>query len=265
MAELDELIDQAIDGINRIGPVIRRQRGKQVAAKEPKLLVKATAMMWFKSIRPELSQIAGLVGLAELDANYRKLLSASECAASKTRYMAMLREIKPALVVLRADVISHPLDLDSADVPPPDFGSLVHDPAMQAVLRRRWQEARLCIQAGAYLAATVMMGSLLEALLLARVNSSVDKSPVFKAKTAPKDRSGNPLQLREWTLRHYIDVAHELGWIRQSARDVGEVLRDYRNYVHPAKEFAHNMVLDARDTDMFWAICVKLSSQVLSS
>ena len=58
-----------------------------------------------------------------------------------------------------------------------------------------------------------MMRGILEALLIVRINKLSDQSPVFKAKSAPKDKTtGTVLKLREWTLSNY-NVAHELGWI----------------------------------------------------
>jgi len=53
-------------------------------------------------------------------------------------------------------------------------------------------------------------------------------------------------------------------WIRQSGRDVGEVLRDYRNYIHSAKELSHNVDLNVHDTNMFWAVFRSLVKQILS-
>jgi hypothetical protein len=74
---------------------------------------------------------------------------------------------------------------------------------------------------------------------IARINGLTDQSSVFKAKCAPKDKGGAVLKLREWTLSNYIDVAHELGWISDTYKDVGAILRDYRNYIHPYKEYQH--------------------------
>ena len=64
---------------------------------------------------------------------------------------------------------------------------------------------------------------------------------MFTPSKAPKDKAGKPKPLKEWGLKDYLDVANELGWIRQSAKDVGQVLRDYRNYLHPEKELSHGV------------------------
>ena len=137
---------------------------------------------------------------------------------------------------------------------------------MQAILRRRWKETSLCLKAGAHLAATVMMGGMLEAFLLARVNHLSDRSPLFNTSACPKSkRTGKPLPLQEWTLQHYIDVAHKMGWIREAARDVGVVLRDYRNYIHPAKELSHGVKIEKEDSDIFWVVFQKLVNQIAAS
>lgn len=100
-----------------------------------------------------------------------------------------------------------------------------------------------------------MMGALIEALLLARVNRLQDKSPVFKANSAPKDKkTRQTLPLGKWTLHDYINVAHELSWIRQPARDVSVVLRDYRNCIHPAKELSQGNSINDQDSAMFWVV-----------
>ena len=106
---------------------------------------------------------------------------------------------------------------------------------MKAILTRRWQECGFCLGAKAPLAATVMMGGLLEGLLMARVNSLADRSPVFTAKAAPRDKQGKTLTLKDWTFQNYIAVAQELEWISQTVKDVGEVLRRISNYIHPQR------------------------------
>jgi len=103
-------------------------------------------------------------------------------------------------------------------------------------------------------------------LLLARLNKEQSKAPIFNAAKAPKEKStGRTLPLKEWTLRHYIDVAHELKWISESAKDVGEVLRDYRNYVHPYKQLSHGVHLDKDDAILFWEISKSIARQVIKS
>ena len=97
------------------------------------------------------------------------------------------------------------------------------------------------------------------------MNRLSDKSPLFKAKATPLDpKTKKPLDnLRDWTLASYLDVGHELKWITRSGKDVGVVLRDYRNYVHPEKERAHGVVLGIEDSSMFWEVTKSLTRQLL--
>jgi len=69
-----------------------------------------------------------------------------------------------------------------------------------------------CQHARAYVAAVVMMGSILEALLLAR--SSLSPGEAYQAKSAPRDRVGKSVALHDWSLSTLVDVAVERGWIK---------------------------------------------------
>jgi len=64
-------------------------------------------------------------------------------------------------------------------------------------------------------------------------------------------------------LKNFIDVAHELGWISQSAKDVGVVLGEYRNYIHPQKELSHGVVLTKDDGAILWGVAKSISKQLL--
>lgn len=64
-------------------------------------------------------------------------------------------------------------------------------------------------------------------------------------------------------LKNFIDVAHELNWITTTAKDIGEVLRDYRNYIHPQKEFSRGISLTPGDAEMLWNIAKSIILQVL--
>jgi hypothetical protein len=146
---------------------------------------------------------------------------------------------------------------------PPSFATIAADVEMQQLLLSRWNECVSCVNYGLPLSATVMMGGILEALLIARINKLSDRAPAFKAKAAPKDRAGTVLKLRDWTLSNYIDVAHELGWISDTYKDVGAILRDYRNYIHPYKEYQHKKNIAPDDAKMLWEIGKSMVRQIL--
>jgi hypothetical protein len=66
-------------------------------------------------------------------------------------------------------------------------------------------------------------------------------------------------------LDSYIKVGHELGWITDSARQIADVLKEYRNYIHPAKELRHQVLLAHNDSAMFWQVTKALVRQLLLS
>jgi hypothetical protein len=261
MNEADEAIYQAIKEAERIRSATRKKEFPQVRGSE-RDVIRATALTWFQSHRPKLMAIFSPADLQPVDEMYQKVVEASHRNASRSGYVETLKGIRESLVQLRSSNVVR-LAVASTTDAPPDFSRLISDAAMQAILRKRWTECVICISYGAPLAATVMVGGLLEGLLLARVNRENNKAPIFTAVAAPKDRLNKTLPLRDWTLHDYIGVAHELKWITVAARDVGVVLRDYRNYIHPQKELSHGVSLTTPDAVILWEIGKSISRQLL--
>ena len=264
-SEVLEAIDAAKREAKALRTTLKKKKTAQVWSQDERAIAKATALAWFNTHRPLLAAFVQPAVLEDTTRLYKKLLEASEKAAARSTYDACLKQVDTELSGVRTHVLLPPPGAVTTSDEPPDFSSLVKDKGMQAVLVRRWRECCACLGGKAPLAGTVMMGGLLEALLLARANSESDQSKVFKAKGSPKDsQSDKPLPLKSWTLRHYIDVAHELEWISQSAKDVGKVLRDYRNYIHPHKEHSHSVTLTMADAEMFWEITKRISRHLLA-
>ncbi|MCS6291438.1 MAG: hypothetical protein H8J66_00065 [Nitrospira sp.] len=266
MNEAHAAVDSTIAEIDRLKRVINRSAGAQIRASEERAIAKATALSWFNERREKVLSATDIEALRDVDDQFRSLISATDRASARRTYLDILSAVRSSLANLRLQtLISTAAHFSQTADTPPDFGKLVGEPAMREVLQRRWNECARCITAGVPLAAIVMIGGLVEALLLARVNVERDKSPIFKAVAAPKDKStGKTIPLSGWTLKHYIDVAHELKWISQSARDVGAVMRDYRNYVHPFKEVSHGVVIHDDDAKLFWEISKSITRQLLS-
>ena len=230
-----------------------------------KKLVKANCLAWFNNYRPVIRQTVADDLLQDTDDQYKEILSGIDHATSRARYDELLKQLRGRVSEIRGYTVTPQATAQPTTDAPPSFSALVSDPAMQDILGRRWLECAKCVSADAPLAATVMMGGLLEALLLARVHHEQNKRPIFQAVSSPKEKgSGKTLPLQEWTLRHYIDVAHELGWITASAKDVGAVVRDYRNYIHPHKELTHGAQLKGEDARLFWEISKNIARQVLN-
>ena len=268
MTEAQNAIDSAIQEAEKLRSLLRKGKSKQVSADDDRRIVKATALTWFNNHRTPLVAALTENPLLETDHEYRSLLNASEKATLRTRLLSFLKEIKRTLGKIQSE---HAVSLSA---PPaytvgssdkaPSFAPLVSDSAMQRILANRWTECARCLEIEAPLAATVMMGGLVEALLLARINQAADKTPIVNAKTAPKDKKTGKVQnLKDWGLRDFIAVAHELGWISPTTKDVGGVLMEYRNYIHPHKEHSHGITISPDDAKTLWEVAKSVSRQVL--
>ncbi len=264
-------IESALHAVARQARALTRGKTRQIKTADEIDALKSLAYSWFETFRGELLGTFEEPELSLVDGEFREVLNATGRYSVRSTYVDHLKAAKAALVDLRAQAATRragppPVAAPVGSEAPPLFAALAPDPRMQDILGRRWQEVEKCIAAGAALAATVMMGGLLESLFLARINRAADKRPIFTAKGAPKDKkTGTTSPLSEWTLMHYIEVCHELRWISKSAKDVGGVLREFRNYIHPHKEFTDGVVLSGSDAEMFWSLTKTMTKQILAS
>lgn len=259
-SELDDLVREVDKALN----VLKRITSTQVRNAEHRDFFRATALSWFQRRRSTVAQDMPAEVVEAIDTPYRTILNATDKNSSKNTYVGAAKVAKRTLVEARTRALVTQPVARTADAVP-KFAPLATDPVMQNILERRWDECRRCIEGGAPLAATVMMGGLLEALLVARANKLSDKSKLFKALATPIDpKTKKPLDLRQWMLGPYIDVGHELRWISNSAKNVAVILRDYRNYIHPEKERSHGVTLSPDDAAMFWEVTKTLSRELLA-
>ena len=264
-------IGAAIDEVTKVRQSVMRKKSKQVTSADEIDRLKSIAFTWCKTHRPSVAAHPSCPDLELVDSAYRQVMESTGRHAARSTYVKALRTAKEALIAIRSFVVitqnsatEAPSKNHTTDEPP-DFAVLVADRQMQAILARRWSEVQQCIGATAYLAATVMMGGLLESLLLARINVSPNKASVFQAQHAPRGKNGKTSVLSDWKLTSMVEVACELGWITKSAKDVGHVLRDFRNYIHPHKEHTDGIQISGEDADMFWEVTKSISRQVLGS
>lgn len=138
-------------------------------------------------------------------------------------------------------------------LPPPDFFSLKVESRLGGILSDRWSEVQRCIDGEAYLAATILMGSLLEGILLSvlcRYPQEANLSTV-----APKNsRMGQVLKFHEWTLAQMIDVAHDLEWIDLDVMKFSHALRDFRNFIHPHEQMLQGACPDKDTSTISWYV-----------
>ncbi len=268
MTGAQQAIEEATNEVKRLKQSLSSGTAKQVSGDDDRRIIKATALTWFEKHRVVVIDCVGDDLVRDLDDLYRELIAASDKASTRKKHFDLIKGIRKKLAKLQSEQVIalsvlRPNQRSTSDTVP-SFAPLVTDHAMQGILANRWNECIKCVEAEAPLAATVMMGGLLEALLLARVNQLTDKRPVFNAKSAPKDRqTGKPLNLTRWGLKDFIAVSHEIKWISPTTKDVGNVVRDYRNYVHPQKEHSHGVSISPDDARMLWEIAKSVARQVL--
>jgi hypothetical protein len=265
MNPADEAIYAAIQEAQLLRKVTKKKNTQQVQGAE-RDIIRSTALSWFNNHRKQLTVVFSDIDLAEIDKRHQWIIQASHKSSLRSSYVDVLKEIADLLVAVRA---GNAVKLSSAGSQPttdnpPDFSPVAADAEMKAILEGRWTEITKCIACKTPLAATVMMGGLLEGILYAKITKQANKAPIYTAVAAPKDKLGKTLPPKDWKLQNYIDVAHELKWITQTVKDIGDVLRDYRNYIHPHKQYSEKVTLTSEDAKILWEVSKSITRQVLS-
>ena len=116
----------------------------------------------------------------------------------------------------------------------PDIQKLPVDSAVAKIIQGRMDEARACLRAGAYLSPIILWGSVLEAVLLGAAQKAQRK--FYSSPSSPKKKDGGAKPLQEWSLMELINVASNVGLLKTDAQGFSQVLRDFRNYIHPAQQ-----------------------------
>jgi hypothetical protein len=259
-------IDAALDEEKRLRARTKKKKTPQVKGAEREI-IKATALAWFNNHRKQLTPVFTKADLAEIDKLYQRIFAASHKVVLRSIHLDTLKEITDTLVEFRSTNVIRLSEASFAppttDVPP-DFSPVVSNDVMKKILEDRWTEIAACVTAKAPLSSMVMMGGLLEGILYAKVEKLPDKKPVFTAAAAPKDAAGNPKGLKEWTLQNYLDVAKELKWITQTIHGIGDVVRDYRNFVHPHKQHSEGLFVDPEDAKILWEIVKSIGRKAVT-
>ncbi len=117
-------------------------------------------------------------------------------------------------------------------IPAPDFSQLTNTmPGLNDIISSRWIETQICQNAGSYLSAIILMGSILEALVFSR--TILNTPEAFRSNESPKEEDGKIKQLQDWSLSELILVAIDLGWIKARPGDFNPALRKFRDLIHP--------------------------------
>jgi len=114
--------------------------------------------------------------------------------------------------------------------------SFVSDAQLQTIIDRDYRElSMILLPSGAWKSTVVLSGSILEALLQDALTKNT--AILSKAEKSPKAPVDKVLDKGEWTLHNLIEVTVDLKILPlDRSKAIDQILRDYRNYVHPKKE-----------------------------
>ncbi|MGD9750304.1 MAG: hypothetical protein AB7W59_04830 [Acidimicrobiia bacterium] len=151
---------------------------------------------------------------------------------------------RPVLVKLTASgttpSFAMPADLDNR------LAALIDDQHVVKFLVERADEAQRAESAGAYTLAVIGIGSFIEGLLAAFLETHDDDYRTGCLNINGRIDPSNP---KLFTL---IDAAHAQGWIEMDAKDFLQQVRQYRNYIHPREHLENDIRFDSDSVMLCW-------------
>lgn len=114
--------------------------------------------------------------------------------------------------------------------------TFLKDAILRQIIERDYSELKtILFPSGAWKSTVVLSGSILEAILYDSLTR--DSGTLVKAKASKKAPKNKSLEDGKWRLVDLIEVSIDIGLLPKNRADtIDQVLRDYRNFVHPKKE-----------------------------
>lgn len=133
------------------------------------------------------------------------------------------------------------------------------DSNVSEVIKLRLKEVESCIGGEAPLASILLIGSIMEGMLLGMATTYPQQ--FNQAPSAPKEKdTGKVRTFPNWTLNNYIDVASEVGMLKQDVKKFSHVVRDFRNYIHPYEQMSSRFFPDKQTA----LICLQVLKAAIS-
>ena len=120
------------------------------------------------------------------------------------------------------------------------------------VIRSRFEEISNCLNSNAPLSVIFLSGSSLEGILLG-VALKYPKE-FNQSQCSPKQDDGKVKKFHEWSLSNFIDVAHDIGLLKEDVKKFSHSLRDFRNYIHPYQQISSNFNPDMHTAKISWQV-----------
>ena len=139
---------------------------------------------------------------------------------------------------------------------------LIHDNEMRDILQRDLRECAIAVVAGQDKTATIMCGSIIEAILILKLKergfSKYDISPLSSGKKA----TNYPID--EMGLNELLYVADKEKLLDKNNYHLGHYIRDYRNVIHPTKEIRMSEEVSHDNVVTMWAVLKRLVVDLFS-
>lgn len=138
----------------------------------------------------------------------------------------------------------------------------IQDSEMRTLLQRDIWECAIAVVAKQDKMATIMSGSITEALLMLKLKEcgilKYDISPINQGKKALN------YPINEMGLNELLYVADQEGILDKNSYHLGHYIRNYRNVVHPAKELRMIEEVSHENVMTMWSILKRLVSDLYS-
>ena len=129
-------------------------------------------------------------------------------------------------------------NLDSSEIR--QFNFLQDNDLKNIVERDYFELSTILFPEKAWKSVVILCGSILEAILFDILSNENNINNTNNSEKAPKNRNNEIIQIQneqKWTLQKLIEVAVDIEVLPEKrALSIDQVLRDYRNFVHPKKE-----------------------------
>ena len=137
----------------------------------------------------------------------------------------------------------------------------ITDENLRNIIFRDLKECAIAVVAGQDKMATIMCGSVIEALLMHKIEErSIAKYDVSEINNS---RRASNYPINEMALNELLFVAEKENIIAKNTYHLGHYIRDYRNVVHPAKEVRMHEGISHSNVETMWAVLKRLIEELL--
>lgn len=136
--------------------------------------------------------------------------------------------------------------------------SSIQDTDIRDILLRDLKECVIAIATVQTKNATIMAGSIIEALLYAKLTEKSITSYVVPTRSGTANKA-----LKDMALADLLFVAEQEKLVTPNSIHLSHYVRDYRNFIHPAKEIRSTDNISQENVLIMWSILKRLINELL--